>query len=275
MFKFQGLPDPDDPIVRSRETINPYQRAVSLAGSRLLWDLGLESWRSRSTLKSWKNKHDHQDKAVILCNGPSLLKSDLSLLDGIFTFGLNKINLLFDRSEFRPSTIVSVNRFVIDQNADFFNNTDIPLFLDAYGFKSKQINARKNIAFFHSSSAGFARDCSVSIDQGYTVTYVALQLAFHMGFRNVALIGADHNFAASGPANKTVVADERDKSHFDPNYVSVGSKWQLPDLFHSEVSYMRAKKTYEAFGGRIVNSTEGGKLEVFPRLSLKDFISGK
>ncbi|MDH7944935.1 DUF115 domain-containing protein [Pseudohongiella sp. SYSU M77423] len=268
----QTIPDPDNPILKSRETINPYRSALRSAGSRLLWDLRFESWRSRRILNSWKDKFSGADKAVILCNGPSLLKSDLSLLDGVFTFGLNKINLLFDRSDFRPSCIVSVNPFVISQNAEFFNKTDIQLFLDNYGVKKKEIKARSNVAFMHSSTAGFARDCSMSIDQGYTVTYVALQLAFHMGFRNVALIGADHNFAVNGPANKTVVADKEDESHFDPNYFAIGSKWQLPDLFQSEVSYMRAKQTYEAFGGRVLNATDGGKLEVFPRIRLEEFI---
>ncbi|WP_277882134.1 hypothetical protein [Oculatella sp. FACHB-28] len=44
----------------------------------------------------------------------------MSLLKGTYTFGLNKINLLFEYSEFRPSCIVSVNSFVVEQNAEFY-----------------------------------------------------------------------------------------------------------------------------------------------------------
>jgi hypothetical protein len=101
---------------------------------------------------------------------------------------------------------------------------------------------------------------------------VALQLAFLFGFNEVALVGADHSFAASGPANATVISTEHGDSHFDPNYFASGVKSQLPDLFESEVSYTMAKHMFEAHGRRVINATNGGKLEVFPRLSLDAFL---
>ena len=94
-----------------------------------------------------------------------------------------------------------------------------------------------------------------------------------MGFRNVALVGADHTFATKGAANKTVVSGARDESHFDPNYFAGGVQWHLPDLFQSEVSYTMARDMYAAFGGRVVNATEGGRLEVFDRLGIDEFLA--
>lgn len=265
--------DTKDPLVAQRPILNPYDYAASLVLQRLNWDRKLESWRSRTKVRKWKDEHKGK-KAVILCNGPSLLDVDLSMLEGTFTFGLNKINLLFDKSSFRPSCIVAVNRFVIEQNADFYNATDIPLFLDSKGLGL--VSARSTVCFLHSTNRpGFARDCSWSINQGYTVTYVAMQLAFHMGFQEVALVGCDHNFAAKGHANEVAVAGDVDKSHFDPNYFAGGVKWHLPDLFESEVAYTHAMNMYQAFGRRIVNSTEGGKLDVFQREGLAEFLSGK
>jgi hypothetical protein len=119
----------------------------------------------------------------------------------------------------------------------------------------------------------FARDCSLSLTVGGTVTFVALQLAFHMGFREVALVGCDHNFATPGPANMTVKAEEVDASHFDPNYFSEGVPWQLPDLPQSEFFYSIAKEVFQAFGGEVANCTDGGKLELFKRLKLEKFLS--
>jgi len=263
------IPDIDNPIVRQRESLNSYRSAAGLVMRRLVWDIKPESWISRKKIRQWRNRFLGQ-KAVILCNGPSLLKVDFSLLEDTFTFGLNKINLLFDKSAFRPSCVVAVNSLVIEQAASFYNSTDIPLFLDA--FAHGIVKRRPNVMFLHSIGEGFARDCSWSICQGYTVTYVAMQLAFHMGFKEVALVGCDHNFAITGVANKAVVAEGADESHFDPNYFGKGMKWKLPDLFESEVSYQRARRTYEAFGRRIVNCTAGGRLELFPRESLEDFI---
>lgn len=250
--------------------INPYFLGARAVALRLFWDINYKSWISRKRLIRYRNLYKDQ-RAVILCNGPSLNKTNFDLLTGVTTFGLNKINLLFKRVEFRPSFIVSVNKFVIEQNKSFFNETQIPLFIDS---SSRQfLKFRDNLQYLHSSQfPGFAEDCSISINQGYTVTYVAMQLAFHMGFKDVALIGCDHSFATKGPSNKTEIATGADQSHFDPSYFSDGMKWQLPDLVQSELHYLLAKETYENSGRRIVNCTNGGKLELFQRMNLEDWI---
>ena len=136
--------------------LNPYRHAGTEFLKRLLWDLNFESFRSRKKISKIKDKYIGK-KAVIICNGPSLLKTDFSLLENVFTFGLNKINLLFDKTDFRPSCIVSVNKFVIEQNKDFYNQTIIPLFLDNRSIK--HIQTRENIIFIHSAGySKFARD---------------------------------------------------------------------------------------------------------------------
>jgi hypothetical protein len=257
-------------LLDQQSTINPYRYATFEIFNRLKWDLTLESWLSRKKLNGFKDKYKGE-KAVIVCNGPSLLKTDFSLLGEVFTFGLNKINLLFDKSNFRPSFIVAVNSFVIEQNSDFYNKTDIPLFLDSNSYNL--INSRSNIIFLHASTQPkFSRNCSISIYHGYTVTFVAMQLAFYMGFESVALIGCDHNFKTKGPANMTVVSGEKDESHFDSKYFADGVKWQLPDLEGSELAYRMARDIYSASGKTLVNCTEGGKLEIFPKLSLNQFL---
>lgn len=258
-----------DPILWRRPTLNPYLSAASLIYMRLKWDLKLQSWSSRAKLKQLKDSYKGRT-AVICCNGPSLLKVDFSLLEDHFVFGLNKINLLFDKTEFRPSSIVAVNSLVLEQNSGFYNTTSIPLFLDQPAHRF--IKNRENVTFLHSSDyPKFARDCSMSIYQGFTVTFVAMQLAYHMGFSRVALVGCDHSFSAKGPANAEVNAGASDPDHFDPNYFSGDNKWHLPDLFQSEVYYMLAKQTFEASGRKIYNCTDGGKLEMFPRMHLSEF----
>lgn len=260
-----------------RATINPYRNAFNLFMARLLWDLHPYSWISRKRILLWKDRFLNE-MAVILCNGPSLarINFDELLKQNIFTFGLNKINLIFSKTSFRPSVIVAVNPFVIEQNAIFYNATDIPLFIDSRYRKIIKFSAATH--FIHVTQVPgppgrFARDCSYSVSQGHTVTYVALQLAFHMGFRKVALVGCDHSFNTKGPANNTVLADSQDLNHFDPNYFPIGSKWQLPDLIGSELNYEFAQKTFKSHGGKIVNCTDGGELEVFERLTLNQFLA--
>ena len=113
----------------------------------------------------------------------------------------------------------------------------------------------------------------MSLFQGHTVTYVAMQLAYHMGFSEVGLIGCDHHFKTEGPSNKTVVSGEVDLNHFHPKYFADGVKWDLPDLLGSEYHYEYANKVFKQDGRKIVNCTEGGKLEIFERLPLQEFIN--
>ncbi len=266
------------PITDHSGRINPYRNAAYALPltaysvlNRLLWDIKPESRRSRKRINSWKDRFSGE-KAVILCNGPSLNKSDLSLLKNTFTFGLNKINLLFDRSDYRPSAIISVNPLVLEQNAPFFNKTETPLFLDRAAIG--HVKARDNVAYLHTTRyRKFARDCSMSLYEGYTVTFVAMQLAFHMGFRQVALIGCDHSFSAKGGENKAVKSGDTDVDHFDPNYFAGGQKWNLPDLTESTISYAMAGQVFQEYGGEIINCTEGGKLELFRRMELADFVA--
>lgn len=267
-----STPDEINPLLLEPDSLNPYRLAAGFIKTRLRWDMRPESWRSRRMLRSWKDRFPGK-KAVILCNGPSLLKVDFNALhkSGVFCFGLNKINLLFQKTDFRPTCVVAVNPFVIEQNADFYNSTQLPLFLDSCAIK--KVQSRDNTAFLHSNPfPRFSKDCSISVWQGYTVTFVAMQLAYHMGFTEVALVGADHTFSTKGPANKTVVSGQRDDNHFDPNYFAGGMRWQLPDLFQSEVAYTMARDMFSASGRRIVNATAGGELEVFERSTLADFL---
>lgn len=250
-------------------TINPYRSAAGEVLRRLRWDLNPEAWRSRHKLRRLGDSHPGE-RCVVLCNGPSLLRTNLDLAQRAYTFGLNKINLLFDKNPFRPSAIVAVNPFVTEQNAAFFRTTDILLFLDSTGLQ--WVPPRENTVYLHSMNRGFARDCSISVNQGSTVTYVALQLAFHMGFASVALVGCDHDFVESGRPHAVAISGASDPNHFDPNYFAGGVRWNYPDLLDSELSYRRARDVFEQEGRRVFNATVGGKLEVFPRIDLEEFL---
>lgn len=253
--------------------INPYMSGLSEIYRRLKWDINPQSFVSRHKLKSMMGQYNGQ-KAVILCNGPSLLEVDFDLLSksGVYTFGLNKINLLFDKRNFKPSSIVSVAPFVVEQNSSFFEKTDIDLFLSSQALK--YLSPRENIIFLKSSSQReFARDCSFSIYEGYTVTFVALQLAYHMGFKAVALVGCDHNYKIKGNINEAVTAGDNDVNHFDPNYFAAGARLDVPDLLENEISYMMARRVYTEYGRRIFNATVDGNLNVFERISLYSFLN--
>jgi hypothetical protein len=253
--------------------LNPYLFGLRAIWGRLRWDLSLESFVSRAKLNQLRNSF-FGEKCIVVCNGPSLNSTNLESIQeaGIYSFGLNKINLIFDKRDFKPSAIVAVNKLVIEQNQIFFNSTEIPLFIDSTC--RSIIKSRQKTVFLHSSMEPcFAKNCSLSIQQGYTVTFVAMQLAFHMGFRTLGLVGCDHNYSFKGKENSMDVSGEIDVNHFDPKYFADGNKWELPDLPACEYYYKMAGRAFSLAGGNIVNCTTEGLLEIFQRKSLEDFLS--
>jgi hypothetical protein len=255
------------------QSVNPYRIGAGFILRRLSWDARIAAWRSRSRFRRLKNSRAGS-KGIIFCNGPSLLKVDFDLVrrSGVLGIGLNKINLLFERTPWRPDYICACNGLVLEQNAGFYNHTDIPLFLDVAG--RRWVRDRRDVTFMHSVQVNrFAEDCTWSYVQGSTVTYMAMQIAFHLGCTRVALVGCDHNFDAKGPAHAKVASGEVDRSHFDPNYFAGGVHWNLPDLVGSEYFYALAGRHYAKAGREILNCTEGGKLELFRRQSLGEFLA--
>jgi hypothetical protein len=110
------------------------------------------------------------------------------------------------------------------------------------------------------------------ICEGHTVTYVAMQIAFFMGFKEVYLIGVDHNFVVNGNPNEMQLLKSKDQNHFDPNYF--GDKhWHLPDLEASELAYHLANFHYKRSGRIIYDATVGGKCNIFEKIAYEDAVA--
>ncbi|MBN2386526.1 MAG: DUF115 domain-containing protein [Anaerolineales bacterium] len=242
---------------------------------RLLPDLpsaALHSWRRQSirTLAEMKDSRRGR-RCFILGNGPSLRQTDLSKLRTEATFGLNRIYLLFPELGFTTTYLVSINDLVIEQCAAEIAALSVPTFLT---WRSRRVFS--NLApgsftlptFLYTTYTGpkFSRDARGRLWEGATVTYVALQLAFHLGFEQVILVGVDHNFVTQGEANQTIVSAGDDPNHFSPHYFGTGFKWQLPDLETSERAYLLARDTYTRAGRQVLDATVGGKLTIFPKV---------
>lgn len=220
----------------------------------------------RCGLKRFKNKHSGE-KCIIIGNGPSLNKMDLSLLNGCHTIGLNKIYLMFERCPVDLSYHVAVNDLVIEQSRSAFDALDCESFL-SYEGSSQGVFAKLRDRFNYLLIGGelrFSEDISYPVSSGATVTYVAMQLAFYMGFDEVYLIGVDHSFRVDGEPHEKQTLRGSDTNHFDARYFS-GKEWQLPDLACSEAAYHLAHYYYQRAGRRIFDATVDGRLTVFPKV---------
>jgi hypothetical protein len=229
--------------------------------------------RSRYAIHQYHDRYKGQ-RCFIIGNGPSLRRTDLSLLRGEFTFGLNRIYLLFSELGFKTTCLVSVNDLVLEQSYDEIRGLEIPKFVT---WRARRRVKNDPLAIFldtdYTGPENFTGDTSGRIFEGFTVTYVALQLAYYFGFQEVILVGVDHNFVTQGPPNQAIISQGDDPNHFSPDYFGKGFKWQLPDLEGSERAYRLAKAAFERAGRQVCDATVGGKLRIFPKVNYPDLFS--
>lgn len=224
-------------------------------------------WRHASIqrLGEYHNKHRGQ-RCFLIGNGPSLKQTDMSRLKGEFTFGTNRIYLMFPELGFTTTYFLSINSLVIEQCAEEIRALPIPKFLSWRSHKL--IEPTPNMMFIHTTYTGqkFAQDMRWRVWEGATVTYVGMQLAYYMGFEQVILIGVDHNYPTQGTPNTTITSQGDDPNHFNPSYFGKGFRWQLPDLETSERAYQMARQAYEQAGRQLLDATVGGKLTIFQKI---------
>lgn len=243
------------------ETLDAFDRARMWPGATF------HPWRRESMrlIAALKDRHKGQ-RVFIIGNGPSLRQTDMSKLKGEFTIGMNRIFLMFPELGFQTTYLCSINDLVIEQSATELQALQMPRFV-AWRAR-KWLHPAPDLIFLHTTYTGprFATDLTGRLWEGATVTNIALQVAYHLGFQEAILIGVDHNFTTQGKPNTTVVSQGDDPNHFSTGYFGKGFRWQLPDLETSERGYRLARAAYEADGRRVLDATVGGKLTVFPKV---------
>jgi hypothetical protein len=238
----------------------------------IAWNFSSFSKENRERIKNFQGKNEGE-RCFIVANGPSLKITNLDLLSNEMTFGLNRIYLHFAESPFRPTYYVAVNELVLEQFSTDIAQLEMPKFLNwnqrsYFNIHDPQIAFIKNKMVIKDS---FQKNLVMPVYGGGTVTYIALQIAYYMGFQKVVLVGLDHKYVEKGTPNKTELRSAaHDESHFHPNYFPQGMKWQLPDLLRSEMAFKIARQAFERDGRKIVDATIGGSCPIFEKV---DYLS--
>lgn len=230
------------------------------------------------------------DRIFIMGNGPSLNETPLERLEGEYTFGTNRIYLLFDRIAWKPTFYTTLDWRVTPDNLDEINRLDGMTFFFPYRFRG--LLRKGEDVFWYWSRYGphgdgrsvedrFSYDMTRGVCPGGTVTVAAIQIAYYLGFDPIYLIGCDTDYVIpdtvrqSGPEAfgdgvglYLESTQDDDPNHFDPCYFGKGQKWHNPNVPEMIKGYENCKRAIEAQGRRIYNATVGGKLEVFDRVDV-------
>jgi hypothetical protein len=226
-----------------------------------------------------QNLADLRDSAkgqplLIVGNGPSLNETPLDQFAGIMSIGMNKIDLIYPRTSWRPTLVVCANNLVARQNQDAWVAAGIPIYLSWKCRYFVRRELRRQFSYFLSdTSTEFSTDISEGVGSAGTVTYTALQFAYFMGADPIIIVGVDHSFSERDDRGYAIKKRTGiDTDHFDPNYFAHGQMWGVPNLSLSERGYASARSAFEADGRRVVDATVAGKLTIFEKVSIDEAI---
>lgn len=230
-------------------------------------------------MKQFENIHENE-RCFIIGNGPSLLIDDLNTIKNEYSMAANKIFQLYGKTDWRPSYYFSDDPYVIQSafpSKDSYKSVIKDSKAAFTSTRRKMFDYRNdtdiNNMFFYRTcndlekgKPGFSNDCSRCVFTSYTITYTMLQIAVYMGFKEIFLLGIDHNYSVEKNINGEIIRNSMVKNHteyMDDNDFDIE---HIPEIGIMNLGYEVAKGYAKNCGVEIYNATRGGKLEVFERV---------
>lgn len=223
------------------------------------------------------------ERCFIVGNGPSITMEDLDLIKDEQSFATNSIYRCFSKTQWRPTYYLSVDRAAIAVDGKNIAGLDVPVvlmdriahhYLDHKPENLHYLNLHMNgfsLRKYTTANIAFSNHPGKCLYGGYSVTYAAMQLALHMGFKEIYLLGIDHSYAWEVTSNNEIVVRYEQEDHF---FKDDGPKGYL---YYDGVehAYELAKKVANERDACIFNATRGGNLEMFDRVDLDDVVKKK
>lgn len=125
----------------------------------------------------FKNLHDGKN-VFILASGPSLAEVDLTPLKRRIVIGLNRSSLVFPETHYH----CTMDERLFVEYEEVLRKTRYLFTLEGrpFGIPLKLLG-----------SQGFSHELIDGVYSGYTVSYMALQIAVYMGFKKIFYVGLD------------------------------------------------------------------------------------
>ncbi len=228
-------------------------------------------------LEKYRDIHKNQ-RCFIVATGPSLTMQDLDLIKEEYSFSMNSIVNIFEKTPFRPTYYLLQDGHVEKKLREQLKKINITSVCDTFigicnyygndvSISKKTFNQLYNKGNWYNLNytyhclnsyyypdkikMGFSVDMAEEALDGFTVTYTAIEMAVYMGFREIYLLGCDTTYGG----------------HVDEANLDRHPRKDEPAFFNI-VAYEEAKRYGDEHGIQIFNATRGGMLEVFPRVNL-------
>lgn len=218
-------------------------------------------------IEKFKHMCKAHRRCFIVATSPSLTSGDLQILNQNheFCISMNKIfmyeedwtsdiyacidSVLLGECEKEVDDYASPVKFIGDSNEEFWSREH----KNTYKIHAITMDCYDVVP-------GFSENICQKVYIGATVTYVCIQIAVYLGFKEIYLLGVDCNYTKNSTNNYFYNSDVVDnKNHHEDRMI---------------LSYQAAKKYADAHGIKIYNATRGGALEVFERVDFDSLFEG-
>ena len=239
--------------------------------------------------ESFKDIHLNET-IYIIGNGPSLSKTDLSLIENKPSIAMNRISLLYPKFiNWRPSYYIfcssninnpiwgtqwanSVKAALSEQKTISFIDKSCKAYLlkDKFLFHKhvytiNSLTEERPLKVGDINPKSFSTNIIHSIDKSGSTINLALQLAYFMGASNIVFIGTDLGWTANNGRKK-------DTNHFDSSY-----RAHIPDPVKANIQmrnvHILANKVFsrDKPGVKLYNASKLSKLDTYPIIDYELF----
>lgn len=219
--------------------------------------------------KKIKGTHEGE-RCFIVGTGPSLSIEDLNLISNDYSFSMNSIFKLFDKTSWRPNCYAISDPNVYKSLYDDIKSieVDVKMFAPEVAKKgaSHIIFPTNNRNYYLSQcfgsktmNLGLSKKLNKYVNNGPSVVFCLIQIAIFMGFKKIYLLGVDCNYRSSETHSKYA-------SYNYARKISLNSGELMIKGYESIVDDLKE------YNVEVINCTRGGMLEVFPRKDLEKII---
>ena len=259
---------------------------------------------TNEVLSEYKGRYEGK-RCFIVGNGPSLMPEDLNKIKGEYSIASHRIYKIFDKTKWRPTFYTALNPEIIKVSVPELSVLDAELKFLCVLPEKKMYPVEGALPLHLAFNADhwiqrnvmppFSEDITEVVHQGMTISYVNIQLAVYLGFKEIILLGMDHQYRkqwyldVNVPKNPEPYFNQPQipggfrgnpdvaQNHFCVDYMEDAYEGRDEnDVFYcvkqAELAFQSARQYAEEHGVKILNATRGGKLEVFDRVNLNKFL---
>jgi hypothetical protein len=225
-------------------------------------------------------------RVFLVGNGPSLNDMDLDLLENEDTIAMNRIELIYEKTKWRPtyyffcSSNCEDARWGKEWSKSILKASHEPKTTPLIWSRYKPAIERNGegtlpektiyLNKFSENSVGndncFSTNAWERLDKSGTSMNVALQLAYYMNYEEVYVIGCDSNWET---ATNTQGTDAGDINHFHKDYhAHIGDG--AHEFWRMNTTHLTAKKFYDIAGRKIYNAGYNSAITAYEKKKFDD-----